>query len=670
MDNTNVLVILVCHNMEIINSIFSNSINNNFHILFVGNNDISDEFANHPRITIARNLENNIENDKDLLTFTAWYAIVKNNLFTEYTYLCILEYDVKLEPHFETQLVKTCNLNNYDIISFLKIHNCFKLDIKENIIKYFLAKKGLPINFPNLWFPTTNHCLKRCHLEKFVDWYYPDCLEIKKLDPSNISWYHERLFNIFVFLNSFQTFFLENCLFHQMLNSHKYMHSIYNIDNNLIDHYIKNPNCEFLNKLTQHYQFFLCLNKNFNTNCGSYLCYKQYIYTYNIYEKQKLLFYTAKKSKNALLIGNYMGHIAFIMLMANPDLNITCIDCENNKYYIYLLDNYFKKKIKFLTCDTQQNMISSLYKIDHDFDFIHISQQYPTREYINIYSNICFKNTQLTGLTCIIDDYNVYSNEIIEKIKYDNYHCEISNEQIVHGSNTTKIFDVKINKKYLLIYDDENEQFKNDREQLIHSAQKYDNFEIIIFHKKDIDNEFIDQYKYILDQHRGGGYWLWKPYIINETLKKIKDNDIVFYLDAKYYFTENFNDLLKPLSTNDFLIWKNKPNEPSYYLKNWCKMDIIQKYNIYGDVFQNNIEACWAGAMVMKKTNQVTSIIEEWLGMCCCEDITDAPSNIPNSSDFIEHRHDQSLLSILISKYKIPLHTFEKRFLQNVRIPY
>ena len=287
MDNTNVLVILVCHNMEIINSVFSNSINNNFHILFVGNNDISDKFANHPRITIARNLKNNIENDKDLLTFTAWYAIVKNNLFTEYTYLCILEYDIKIEERFETQLVETCNLNTYDIISFLKISGSFNLDIKENVTKYFLSKKGLPIDFPNSWFPTTNHCLKRCHLERFVDWYYPDCLEIKKLHPSNISWYHERLFNIFMFNNSYNLYYLENCLFHHFLNSHNYMHHSFHVDNNLIDNYIKNPNCEFLNTLIQHYQFFLCLNKNFNTNCGSYLCYKDYIYSYNIYEKQK-----------------------------------------------------------------------------------------------------------------------------------------------------------------------------------------------------------------------------------------------------------------------------------------------------------------------------------------------------------------------------------------------
>ena len=87
-------------------------------------------------------------------------------------------------------------------------------------------------------------------------------------------------------------------------------------------------------------------------------------------------------------------------------------------------------------------------------------------------------------------------------------------------------------------------------------------------------------------------------------------------------------------------------------------------------VFFNNIEACWAGAMILKKTNNTVSIINEWLTMCSCDDITDRPSIIPNNADFIDHRHDQSLLSILVDKFNIPLYSFEKKYLQNTRQPY
>jgi hypothetical protein len=165
---------------------------------------------------------------------------------------------------------------------------------------------------------------------------------------------------------------------------------------------------------------------------------------------------------------------------------------------------------------------------------------------------------------------------------------------------------------------------------------------------------------------------LWKPYIINETLKRLENDDLLFYIDSTYYFTETFTDLYKDIfnSNNNLLLWKNKPNESSYSLKNWCKRDVVQKYNMEDDVYNKNAEACWAGAIVLKKNSFTDIFINEWLNMCCCDDITDRPSVGGNTSDFIDHRHDQSLLSILVHKYNINLLVFEKRYLQNVRIPY
>ena len=84
MNIPNVKIVLVCHNIDIVTAILADDMKQNFHIIFVGNNPISDELYTNNRITIARNLPNNIESEKELLTFTAWYAIVKNNLFIEY----------------------------------------------------------------------------------------------------------------------------------------------------------------------------------------------------------------------------------------------------------------------------------------------------------------------------------------------------------------------------------------------------------------------------------------------------------------------------------------------------------------------------------------------------------------------------------------------------------
>jgi hypothetical protein len=226
-------------------------------------------------------------------------------------------------------------------------------------------------------------------------------------------------------------------------------------------------------------------------------------------------------------------------------------------------------------------------------------------------------------------------------------------------------------KYYFLVYNDNTHI--NYLEQLINSVKKYGKeFEIIIFNKNDIDNDFFYKNINILNCSRGGGYWLWKPYIINNILNKINDNDIIFYLDSKYYFTEEFSDLYKEyMINNDILIWKNKPNEPTYFLKRLCKMDVILKYNMYDKFLIENVEECWAGAMIIKKNINTINYIHEWLNMCCIyEDITDFPSKSKNDDTFIEHRHDQSLFGIIVHKYNIKMSFFEKKYLQNCRNPY
>jgi len=208
---------------------------------------------------------------------------------------------------------------------------------------------------------------------------------------------------------------------------------------------------------------------------------------------------------------------------------------------------------------------------------------------------------------------------------------------------------------------------------LIGSVQNFGKqFKIIIFYKNDIDCDFLKKNDNILSLSRGGGYWLWKPYIINNVLSTINENDIVFYLDSKYYFTEKFEDLfMEHMKNNDLLIWKNKPNEAIFHMKNWCKMEVIMKYDLYDKVFNENVEDCWAGALIIKKTNNTMKYMKEWLDMSCIyENITDSPSVINNDSQFREHRHDQSLLSVIVHKYNIKMLYFEKKYLQNVRQPY
>lgn len=223
-------------------------------------------------------------------------------------------------------------------------------------------------------------------------------------------------------------------------------------------------------------------------------------------------------------------------------------------------------------------------------------------------------------------------------------------------------------KKYFLVYNDGTHNRFLDR--LLESVRTHNkDFEIIVFDKQQIDSDFRDKNARILNERRGGGYWLWKPYIINETLKRINDGDLLFYLDSKYFFMENFTELYRePMEKRDILIWKNKPNEPVWKMRNWCKMSVFEKFGLRDRVFNEDLVDSWAGAIFLRKSDFSSIFINEWLEMCCVyEDITDVPSSIKNSPEFREHRHDQSLLSVLVYKYNIGLEYFEKKIMQNVR---
>jgi len=206
-------VVFVCHDERSIQHVLPYG----HSILFVGNKIISKEYQE--KVITVRDLPEHIEHEPKLLSFTAWYAICKNRLFTEYEYLCILEWDVLLDPDFMTQLQQACS-GSVDAISFLEDYHYFTSDIQIPIATQYLENKGISYVFrPRPWGASTNQCLRRSLLEEFVDWYYPSCLWIKEKDPKKISWYHERLYIVFLDSRNIHYHMCKG-LHHIQLNSH------------------------------------------------------------------------------------------------------------------------------------------------------------------------------------------------------------------------------------------------------------------------------------------------------------------------------------------------------------------------------------------------------------------------------------------------------------------
>jgi len=178
---------------------------------------------------------------------------------------------------------------------------------------------------------------------------------------------------------------------------------------------------------------------------------------------------------------------------------------------------------------------------------------------------------------------------------------------------------------------------------------------VIEYGPADIDKHFYRKNKHILKQPRLGGYGLWKPYIIKKTLNQMSENDILFYCDIGIVFTKPITPLVRLFNKLDQdVLAFGIPGRPLE--KHWTKRDTFIAINCDKPKYTDTLQI-QTSYHLWKKTSLSIKLADEW--MYYGQDkqlITDTPSKMPNYEGFREHRHDQSIFSLLIKKYKMDVH--------------
>ena len=78
-----------------------------------------------------------------------------------------------------------------------------------------------------------------------------------------------------------------------------------------------------------------------------------------------------------------------------------------------------------------------------------------------------------------------------------------------------------------------NNIYKIARERIVKEAEHFGQFDTITaYTEDDLSENFKEKHKRILKEKFGGGYYIWKPYIILKKFKEINDNDYLVYCDA------------------------------------------------------------------------------------------------------------------------------------------
>lgn len=103
--------------------------------------------------------------------------------------------------------------------------------------------------------------------------------------------------------------------------------------------------------------------------------------------------------------------------------------------------------------------------------------------------------------------------------------------------------------------------------------------------------------------------------------------------------------------------------------KKWNKMDLLIELGMVNSESLKTLQR-QAGADLIYVCKETRDLIAEWYRLACCyHNIDDSPSVAPNLPMFIEHRHDQSIYSLLTKKYGIysPTTNLESACVKTIR---
>ena len=165
-----------------------------------------------------------------------------------------------------------------------------------------------------------------------------------------------------------------------------------------------------------------------------------------------------------------------------------------------------------------------------------------------------------------------------------------------------------------------------------------------------LPTEFFEKHKQHFQYTRGAGYWIWKPFIILDALSKMGPNDFLMYSDSGCYFIDKIDPVIDIIhSTEHGVAVCDMPHIEKY----WTKRDCFTQMNCDTPEFTDT-EQRSSSFFFCRKTDMALHIANEWYRWMSHFNIVSdefiSPSNKPCYPEFIEHRHDQSILSLVCKK--------------------
>lgn len=175
--------------------------------------------------------------------------------------------------------------------------------------------------------------------------------------------------------------------------------------------------------------------------------------------------------------------------------------------------------------------------------------------------------------------------------------------------------------------------------------------EICIYNLNDIDTDFKKKNKLLFTSERYFS-WIAKVYLISKKLNEIGEDDILLWIDS------DIINIKTDGTRNIFSLCENSEHgivgfHNNFWLeKFFTKRELFNYMNLTEEIYYDTQQA-YGGIILFKKNKFTINFIGEWKTICQNSNLFNNEVTCKQHSEFITHKNDQSILSLLLKKNNI-----------------
>ncbi len=214
---------------------------------------------------------------------------------------------------------------------------------------------------------------------------------------------------------------------------------------------------------------------------------------------------------------------------------------------------------------------------------------------------------------------------------------------------------------YLISYAFGDDVFFQNQNALMESAINKGIDGVFNYNHEHLDPAFVAKNQHIFDQSVGAGYWLWKPWIIQDTLKRIPEDAILIYADSGIVFKRPLTPLLEAAKEHGIILIEH----PIFSREAESQNATLTGLGCTSEECRQGRNVI-AGFMLIKNNAANRAFVKKWLDACQNPKyLIDQPGTQPESDAFVKHKHDQSILGIMAYQHRDQIKTLSYKFLHD-----